>query len=524
MPQLDKLVEQLQYEETHPEFRLWLSSSPHPSFPISILQNGIKMTTEPPKGLKANMKRLYVLIKDEQFQMCKKPDKYRKLLFSLCFFHSILLERRKFLMLGWNIPYDFNDSDFEVSENLLTNYLDQYEDTPWEALKFLIAEINYGGHVTDDFDRRLLNTYIAQYFSEEALTTAFFKMSSQPHYYIPRDGSLSSYKEYVSMLPNVDHPEAFGQHSNADITSQIQETRLLFDTLLSLQPQVSTASGGETREDKVLELSANIYRQLPENIDYDNTAKLLSVDPNPLNVVLLQEIERYNLLLNLIRKQLSDLERGIQGLVVMSSDLEDIFQAIYDARVPSQWAKTYPSMKPLASWTRDLAQRVDQFAQWATTARPPLVFWMSGFAFPTGFLTAVLQTAARQNGVSVDSLSWDFTVLTYEDRDILGPPKDGVYIRGLNLQGAGWDRKGANLVEANPMQLVCPMPTINFKPTENKKKSLKNLYVCPCYYYPNRNSGAGRPSFVVSVDLKTGEKQPDHWVKRGTALLMSLDS
>ncbi len=49
MPQLDKLVEQLQIEKPHDDFRLWLSSSPHPDFPISILQAGIKMTTEPPK-------------------------------------------------------------------------------------------------------------------------------------------------------------------------------------------------------------------------------------------------------------------------------------------------------------------------------------------------------------------------------------------------------------------------------------------------------------------------------------------
>lgn len=89
------------------------------------------------------------------------------------------------------------------------------------------------------------------------------------------------------MLPNMDHPEAFGQHPNADITSLIQETRMLFETLLSLQPQVSTG-GGESREDKVLELADNIKKQIPENIDYDNTAKILSVDPSPLNVVLLQ--------------------------------------------------------------------------------------------------------------------------------------------------------------------------------------------------------------------------------------------
>lgn len=55
MPNLDKLVEQLQVAEPHPSFRLWLSSSPHPDFPISILQASIKMTTEPPKVRRPQM-------------------------------------------------------------------------------------------------------------------------------------------------------------------------------------------------------------------------------------------------------------------------------------------------------------------------------------------------------------------------------------------------------------------------------------------------------------------------------------
>lgn len=49
MPGLDKLVEQLPVEQPDPNFRLWLSSSPNPDFPVTILQAGIKMTTEPPK-------------------------------------------------------------------------------------------------------------------------------------------------------------------------------------------------------------------------------------------------------------------------------------------------------------------------------------------------------------------------------------------------------------------------------------------------------------------------------------------
>ena len=191
------------------------------------------------------------------------------------------------------------------------------------------------------------------------------------------------------------------------------------------------------------------------------------------------QIERYNLLLDLIRKQLTDLERGIKGFVVMSSDLEEIFNCVFEAKVPASWMKMYPSLKPLASWTRDLVARVDQFENWATTAHAPMVFWLSGFTFPTGFLTAVLQTSARANNVSVDLLSWEFTVLTITDNNLTGPPKDGVYVKGMHLQGAGWDKKNSHLIEADPMQLVCKMPSIHFRPVESKRRSQKGqLNIC----------------------------------------------
>uniref|UniRef100_A0A8B9RG35 Dynein, axonemal, heavy chain 2 n=1 Tax=Astyanax mexicanus TaxID=7994 RepID=A0A8B9RG35_ASTMX len=539
MPQLDKLVEQLQVEDSHPDFRLWLSSSPHPEFPIAILQAGIKMTTEPPKGVKSNMKRLYQLVTESQFSRCSRPVVYRKLLFSLCFFHSILLERKKFLQLGWNIVYSFNDSDFEVDiyllENLMSLYLDEYEEIPWDALKYLIARVNYGGHVTDDWDRRLLTTYINDYFCEGAVNTPFFKLSSLPTYYIPRDGSQDTYREYIRQLPPVEHPEVFGQHPNADIASQISETRTLFDTLLSLQPQVTstTATGaGPSREDKVLEISADVRQKVPELVDYESTQKLLQDDPSPLNVVLLQEIQRYNALLHTIRTSLTELEKGIKGLVVMSSSLEEMFQCIHDARVPPLWEKAYPSLKPLASWTRDLCQRVEQFAHWAETAHPPVLFWLSGFTFPTGFLTAVLQSSARQHNVSNLHTKYMHTYNIDYIYSFILSNIDGVFIRGLYLEGAGWDKKNSCLVEAEPMQLVCPMPTIHFRPVENRKKVAKSMHTHTLTHthtsnvliFKKHTTRAGRPSFVVGVDLKSGAVSYEHWIKRGTALLMSLDN
>ena len=197
------------------------------------------------------------------------------------------------------------------------------------------------------------------------------------------------------------------------------------------------------------------------------------------------------------------------------------------SQVPPLWSTVFPSQKALASWTRDLIERVAHFSQWALTGRPPLIFWMSAFTFPTGFLTAVLQSAARNNRVPIDALSWEFPVMTLDDVNITEQPSDGVYIRGLFLEGAGWDRKGACLVEPQPMELVCSMPTIHFKPVENKKTQRKGFYSCPCYYYPNRagEGGASAWSFVIAVELKCGgNSKPDHFVKRGTALLMSLDA
>jgi dynein heavy chain len=157
------------------------------------------------------------------------------------------------------------------------------------------------------------------------------------------------------MLPNTDHPEAFGQHPNGDIASQIKETRLLFDTLLSLQPQVTGTSSSssktnnaakKTTEEEVLELSNKVLESLPKPIDYEGTAKIFSEDNSPLKIVLLQEIERYNILLEDISQSLISLQKGIQGLVVMSSDLEEIYKCIYEARVPNSWQKVIKKLNP----------------------------------------------------------------------------------------------------------------------------------------------------------------------------------
>ena len=87
---------------------------PTTKFPVPVLQSGIKITNEPPKGLKANLKRTFIEIEESLYESSTKPQEFKKLLFSLAFFHAVILERRKFGAIGWNIPYEWMNSDFET--------------------------------------------------------------------------------------------------------------------------------------------------------------------------------------------------------------------------------------------------------------------------------------------------------------------------------------------------------------------------------------------------------------------------
>lgn len=88
---------------------------PFKKFPQSLLQKGIKITYEQPKGIKNSLLRSYNMYDQNIFETCRQPGAWKKLLFGLSFFHAIVLERRKFGPLGWNIPYAFSVHDLSIS-------------------------------------------------------------------------------------------------------------------------------------------------------------------------------------------------------------------------------------------------------------------------------------------------------------------------------------------------------------------------------------------------------------------------
>ncbi|XP_027011591.1 dynein axonemal heavy chain 1 isoform X2 [Tachysurus fulvidraco] len=526
MPNLERLIENINPDKVHRDFRLWLTSLPSNKFPVSILQNSSKMTLEPPRGIKANLLKTYLSLNDEFLSSCSKTAEFKTLLMSLCLFHGNAIERRKFGPLGFNIPYEFTDGDLSICISQLKMFLDEYQDIPYKVLKYTAGEINYGGRVTDDWDRRCIMNVLEDFYCPAVLNPEHAYSASGEYRQISTDQNIKGYLSYIRSLPINDTPEIFGLHDNANISFAQNETFALLGAVLQLQPRVAS-SGGKAREEIVEEIVTGIMQKIPKPI---NIQEVLNKYPvmyeESMNTVLIQEVIRYNKLLTVILQSLSDLVKALKGLVVMSSELELMANSLFINAVPEMWqAKAYPSLKPLASWVSNLLQRISFLKQWISGGIPA-VFWISGFFFPQAFLTGTLQNYARRNVLSIDSISFDFKVMTETAEELTERPEAGCFIHGLYLEGARWDAHAGLLAESRPKELHTEMAVIWMVPTPNRKPPLSGIYVCPIYKTLTRagtlSTTGHSTNYVIAVELPTDQSQK-YWIKQGVALICALN-
>lgn len=173
-------------------------------------------------------------------------------MWGLCFFNALVLERRKYGPLGWNIPYEFSNSDLSISQAQLMMFLNHYETIPWDALRYMVAEANYGGRVTDPNDRTAINLILEDFYCPEMLNKNH-KLSESGKYYVPTVGDIQSYVDFIKEeLPINDLTEIFGLHENGEITSAIGATNNMLATALSVQGTVSAKGGsGKSPEEQL---------------------------------------------------------------------------------------------------------------------------------------------------------------------------------------------------------------------------------------------------------------------------------
>uniref|UniRef100_A0A8C4PUN9 Dynein axonemal heavy chain 11 n=1 Tax=Equus asinus asinus TaxID=83772 RepID=A0A8C4PUN9_EQUAS len=503
---LEKLLERFS-QGSHRDYRVFMSaeSAPTPNehiIPQGLLENSIKITNEPPTGMLANLHAALYNFDQDTLEVCSKEQEFKSILFSLCYFHACVAGRLRFGPQGWSRSYPFNPGDLTICANVLYNYLEANPNVPWEDLRYLFGEIMYGGHITDDWDRKLCRI-------EDELMLA-------PGFAAPPNLDYSGYHQYIEDMLPPESPALYGLHPNAEIEFLTVMSNTLFRTLLEMQPRnaLSSEELGQSTEDKVKNILDDILEKLPEEF---NMAEIMQKNSNrsPYVLVCFQECERMNILLREMRASLQQLDLGLKGELTLSPDVEAQQSALSYDIVPDTWSKlAYPSTYGLAQWFNDLLLRCRELDTWTQDLALPAVVWLSGFFNPQSFLTAIMQTMARKNAWPLDKMCLTVDVTKKTKEDYGHPPREGAYLHGLLMEGARWDTESGTIVEARLKELTSVMPVIFAKAIPIDRQETEHTYECPVYKTKMRG-----PNYVWTFRLKSKEKTAK-WVLAGVALLL----
>ena len=539
IPTLERKLEAAA-EAGNGDFRCFFSAEPIASAPLariipeSILQTCIKVSNEPPSDMKSNMRRAISMFDQDYLDSSSTPEKQtvkRSVLFALCFYHSLLLGRKKFGVgigagngsgLGYCRPYSFNAGDLKSCCDVLHNYTENNDDTPFEDLRYLFGEVFYGGHITDPMDRRMCTTYLDLLIRPELVPQGDQPPTLElaPGLKAPMAQDLAGLRDYVETALPMETPALYGLHSNAELSLLTAQGDGLFRTIL----EVSGGGGGDGAGagGDVRSAVESMQARLPEAFNMIEIEERVK-EKTPYVVIALQEATRMNVLLSELRRSLEELVLGLDGALNMSASMEALQSAITFNRVPASWGAAmstrFEEVFSLAQWYEDVIKRHAQLAEWTKgEVVMPASVCLSLLFNPKAFVTSVMQTYARANKLPLDAMKFVTDVTTKQPEQLSEPAADGAYVHGLWLEGARWDVKAGVLKDSLPKEIRQPMPVMQIKPVTADKYNIKPYYICPLYMNGQR-ANVYSPCVSTEFTLRTKDAG-SKWTLASVALLL----
>ena len=533
-------------ETANDNFRCFFSAEPIMTNPMakiipeSVLQTCIKISNEPPTDMKSSMRRAFAAFSQETIDRVEEGEKqtaFKSILFGLCFYHSLLLGRKKFGVgigtgagsgLGFCRGYSFNMGDLTTCADVLYNYISANDKVPWEDLRYMFGEVFYGGWITDAMDRRCCITYLDVLIKPELLPNGSSPPSLElaPNFKAPMPTDYNAMKEFIESGLPAESPVMYGLHPNAEISLLTTEGEQLFRTIVEVSGGGGGGGGGGSKEGLVRSSVDMFSEKLPEQfVILDIEAKV--AEKTPYIICALQEAVRMNTLLGEMSRSLAELKLGLEGSLNMSAEMEALARGFETNSVPALWMSTMSTrvqeVLTLTKWFADVLKRYDQLKAWTQGKEivTPVSMWLPGLFNPKAFVTAVMQTYARANKLPLDAMKFVTEVTAKMDpAQVTEHPAEGAYVHGLCIEGARWDRAAGCLKDSTPGELHQAMPVIWLKPVTVDKYNVKGFYNCPVYMNMQR---ANVYSAQVSVfTLKT--KDPNtKWTLASVALLLQDD-
>jgi len=543
IPALERKLE-IAAESAHKDFRCFFSAEPINGaafakiVPESILQTCIKISNEPPSDLKSNMRRALAPFNQDVLDRSTTEERkvvHTAVLFALCFYHSLLLGRKKFGVgigiglgsgLGYCRGYSFNMGDLINCTEVLYNYLEGNEETPWEDLRYMFGEVFYGGHITDAMDRRLCISYLDVLVVPDLLPSKDGKPPEKmlaPGLKAPNPTNYADLCDYVENNLPPETPSIYGLHFNAQLSLLTTTGEILFNTIQDVSGGGGGGGGGGDMEAVVRKGVEAMLESCPEAFSIIDIESRIG-DKNPYAVCALQEAVRMTDLVIFIRRSLEELTLGLDGALNMSAAMEEVQNGIFRNSVPSAWMKQMSTrvqeVYSLQRWYRDVQHRHQQLVKWTEKkVEHPKSVWVPGLFNAKAFITAVQQVYARANQLPLDVMKFITEVSKVGPEEISEYASEGTYIHGLTMEGARWDTKAGMVKDSNPKELRCLLPVIKVIPITSDKYDIRGYYLCPVYMNMQR---ANVYSAQVSVfTIKHPPKEPPvKWVLASVALLL----
>ncbi|VDN14463.1 unnamed protein product [Dibothriocephalus latus] len=326
------------------------------------MQVSIKFTNQPPEGLRSGLAKTYSDISQDFLDACVSIQ-WKVALYAVAFLHSTVEGRRKFSPIGWSVPYEFNQADFDASIEFIRSHIDEIEfakkntktsiftlfylilqGIDWKCVRYMLSEIQYGGRITDSEDIIIMITLVKRMFLEKMFSSGF---QLAPNYVIPRLSTVNQYLGFINSLPLQESPESVQLHPNAEIEYSTRLSESILTNINSITKSdfggsdTGGGGGGPTKESQVKQMCKTMLDRLPPVYNKYEVAERCNAmgSLQPIVIFLRQEVQRISKLLEVTGQVLKDLVMGIDGKIIMNAQLREAMEAMYNAQVPSEWLR-----------------------------------------------------------------------------------------------------------------------------------------------------------------------------------------
>ncbi|XP_054423711.1 cytoplasmic dynein 1 heavy chain 1 [Pteronotus mesoamericanus] len=536
--QLEKKLHSLQ---PHACFRLFLTMEINPKVPVNLLRAGRIFVFEPPPGVKANMLRTFSSIPVSR--ICKSPNERARLYFLLAWFHAVIQERLRYAPLGWSKKYEFGESDLRSACDTVDTWLDDTakgrqnispDKIPWSALKTLMAQSIYGGRVDNEFDQRLLNTFLERLFTTKSFDSEFklaCKVDGHKDIQMPDGIRREEFVQWVELLPDAQTPSWLGLPNNAekvllttqgvDMISKMLKMQMLEDeddlayAETEKKARTDSTSDGRPAWMRTLHTTASNWLHLvPQTLSH--LRRTVENIKDPLFRFFEREVKMGARLLQDVRQDLADVVQVCEGRKKQTNYLRTLINELVKGILPRSWSHyTVPAGMTVIQWVSDFSERIKQLQNISQAAASGgakelknIHVCLGGLFVPEAYITATRQYVAQANSWSLEELCLQVSVSALQPA-ALDACSFGV--TGLKLQGATCSNNKLSLSQA--ISTALPLTQLRWVKQTNAERRA-NVVTLPVYL------NFTRADLIFTVDFEIATKEdPRSFYERGVAVL-----